>query len=127
MLRKNKYSITVALVILVLSLTSSKTFSNTGFIDIPYIDKIAHFGFYFLFMSVIIFEHRNNLLNTRQLLLAALVPFTFGSMIELLQSGIDIINRSGEILDLVANIAGVVTALFLWLFIRPYHYRKVAE
>ena len=114
----------MALVILVLSLTSSQTFSNTGFIDIPYIDKIAHFGFYFIFMSVIIFEHRNNLVNTRQLLLASLVPFTFGSMIELLQSGIDIINRSGEILDLAANIAGVVTALFIWLFIRPYHYRQ---
>ena len=124
MLRKNKFSIIVALVIFVLSLTSSQTFSNTGFIDIPYIDKIAHFGFYFVFMSVIIFEHRNNLVNTRQLLLASLVPFTFGSMIELLQSGIDIINRSGEILDLVANIAGVVTALFVWLFIRPYHYRQ---
>lgn len=127
MLRNNKFSIIVALVILVLSLTSSQTFSNSGLIDIPYIDKMAHFGFYFLFMSVIIIEHRNTLLNTRQLLLASLVPFGFGTIIELLQSGIDILNRSGEILDLISNLAGITAALFLWLFIRPFYHKQTLK
>jgi len=114
----------VALVILVLSLSSSQTFGDTSFINIPYIDKFAHFGFYFLFMTVIIIEHRVSLTNTRLLLLYALIPFFFGTVIELMQSGIHIINRSGEILDLVANTSGVVAAIILWIFIKPYHSRE---
>jgi VanZ family protein len=121
MIRNNIFSIIVALVILFLSLTSSQTFGRIGFINIPYIDKMAHFGFYFLFMSVIIIEHRNSLINTRKLILAALVPFFFGSILEILQSGIEIINRRGEILDLMFNTAGITAALFLWLFYKPYY------
>lgn len=121
MIKNNIFSIIVALVILFLSLTSSHTFGRVGFINIPYIDKMAHFGFYFLFMSVIIIEHRNSLVNTRQLILAALVPFCFGTIIEILQSGIEIINRRGEILDLMFNTAGIAAALFLWLFYKPYY------
>lgn len=124
MIRRNIFSIIVGLVILVLSLTGSQTFGDTSFINIPYIDKIAHFTFYFLFMAVIILEHRISLNNTRLLLLYALVPFLFGVFIELLQSGIHIINRSGEILDLVANTSGVVAAIIIWIFIKPYHYRE---
>jgi len=121
MIRKNKFSIIVAVVILFLSLTSSHTFGRAGFINIPYIDKMAHFGFYFLFMSVIIIEHIKTLNNTRLLILSALIPFCFGSVIELLQSGIQIINRRGEILDLMFNTAGISAALFLWLFYKPYY------
>jgi VanZ family protein len=121
MIRNNIFSIIVALVILFLSLTSSQTFGRIGFINIPYIDKMAHFAFYFLFMSVIIIEHRNSLVNTRKLILAALVPFCFGSILEILQSGIEIINRRGEILDLMFNTAGIAAALFLWLFYKPYY------
>ena len=122
MIRRNKFSIIVALVILVLSLTSSQTFGDTSFINIPYFDKLAHFGFYFFFMAVIIIEHRDSLTNTRLLLLTALIPFLFGTTIELLQSGIQIINRQGELLDLIANTSGIVVAIFLWIFIKPYYY-----
>lgn len=127
MIRRNKFSIIVALVILFLSLTSSQTFGDTSFINIPYMDKLAHFAFYFLFMAVIIFEHRNSITNTRVLLLAALIPFSFGAGIELLQSGIQIINRRGELFDLFANFSGIVAAIFLWLVIRPYHNRQASD
>ena len=122
MIRRNKFSIIVALVILFLSLTSSQTFGDTSFINIPYFDKLAHFGFYFLFMAVIIIEHRDSLTNTRLLLLTALIPFLFGTTIELLQSGIQIINRQGELLDLIANTSGIVVAIFIWIFFKPYYY-----
>ena len=122
MIRRNKFSIIVALVIIVLSLTSSQTFGNASFISIPYFDKLAHFGFYFLFMAVIIIEHRDTLTNTRLLLITALIPFLFGTTIELLQSGIQIINRRGELLDLIANTSGIVVAIFIWIFIKPYYY-----
>jgi VanZ family protein len=73
-------------------------------------------------MTVIILEHKNSFNNTRQLILIALIPFIFGTLMEILQLLITT-DRQGEILDAVSNAAGITAALFLWLFIRPY-YRK---
>ena len=59
MIKKNIFSILISLVILYLSLASAKTFEQVRFFDIPYLDKFTHFGLYFLFMAVIILEHKN--------------------------------------------------------------------
>lgn len=122
MIRKNIFTIITSLIIIYLSLAGSLTFSSSAFINIPYIDKIGHFGLYFILMSVIILEHRNSFNNTRQLILIALIPFFFGTLMEILQLLITS-DRRGEILDAASNTAGITAALFLWLFIRPY-YRK---
>lgn len=122
MIRKNIFTILTSLIILYLSLAGSLTFSRSAFINIQYIDKIGHFGLYFILMSVIILEHRNSFNNTRQLILIALIPFFFGTLMEILQLLITS-DRRGEILDAASNTAGITAALFLWLFIRPY-YRK---
>ncbi len=123
MIRKNIFTIITSLIIIYLSLAGSLTFSSSAFINIPYIDKIGHFGLYFILMSVIILEHRNSFNNTRQLILIALIPFFFGTLMEILQLLITS-DRRGEILDAASNTAGITAALFLWLFIRPY-YRKI--
>jgi VanZ family protein len=120
MIKKNKYTIVTAMVILYLSLAGSITFGGGNILNIPYIDKIGHFGLYFTLMSVIILEHKNLFQNTRQLLLVALIPFFFGNLIEILQMTLTT-NRKGEILDALANSAGITIALFLWLFIKPYY------
>ena len=122
MIRKNIFTILTSLIILYLSLAGSLTFSRSAFINIQYIDKIGHFGLYFILMSVIILEHRNSFNNTRQLILIAVLPFFFGTLMEILQLLITS-DRRGEILDAASNTAGITAALFLWLFIRPY-YRK---
>ena len=106
-----------------LSLANAETFEHVGFFDIPYLDKIAHFVLYFVFMTVIIIEHRNYFENTRMLILIALIPFVFGSMVELIQSGFTH-TRKGDILDIMFNSAGIAVALFLWLFFRPYYIKK---
>ena len=124
MIRKNKYSIIAALIILYLSLTSSQTFVNMGFFNIRYLDKMVHFGLYFFFMAVIIFEHRNSFINTRQLLSVALIPFFLGILIEFLQSGLTS-SRKGDVLDAIFNSMGIATALYLWLFFKPYHNEKI--
>ncbi len=123
MVWRNKFSILVSLIILYLSLANAKTFESAGLFDIPYLDKMVHFGLYFFLMSVIIIEHRNYFENTRQLILVALIPFFFGSLIELLQSGITT-TRKADILDILFNSAGVSAALVIWLFISPYHRQK---
>jgi len=123
MIRKNIFSISVSLIILYLSLSTPQTFVKLGFFDIPYLDKFVHFGLYFVLMAVIIIEHRYDCTNTRKLLLIALIPFFLGIIVEIIQSGLTSY-REGDILDTIADSAGITAALFLWLFIKPYYCKE---
>jgi VanZ family protein len=125
MIKKNIFTIITALIILYLSLAGSISFGKVG-INIPYVDKIGHFGLYFILMAVIIIEHRNSFQNTRQILLVALVPFFFGTLMEFLQM-ILTDNRKAEMLDALANAAGITSALFFWLFIKPYYNQDIKK
>lgn len=120
MIRKNKFSILISLIILYLSLANAKVFESAGFFDIPYLDKFVHFGLYFLFMAVIILEHRKSFVNTRQIIIFALIPVFFGGLIELAQSGFTD-SRKADILDIMFNTAGTATAVCIWLFYEPYY------
>ena len=124
MIKNNIFSIFVALIILYLSLAGSSTFGQNGFINIPYVDKIGHFGLYFILMAVIILEHRKLFQNTRQLIITSLFPFLFGTIIEFLQMAITN-DRKGEILDALANAGGITSALYLWLIIKPYYKQNI--
>ncbi len=124
MIKNNIFSVATSLVILYLSLANAKTFESTGLFDIPYLDKFVHFGLYFLFMGVIILEHRKKFDNTRKLILIALIPIFFGSLIEILQSGITE-TRKGDIIDAMFDTSGVAVAVFLWLYIKPYYNREI--
>ncbi len=123
MLKKNIYTITVSLIIIYLSLATPQSVVRSGFFDIPHLDKFVHFGLYFLLMATLIFENRHSLTDTRKLLLVSLIPFFFGILIEVIQSEFTK-NRKGEILDIIADAAGVVAAVFFWLLFRPYYSEK---
>jgi len=119
MVKKNIFSILVALVIMYLSLTSSHTFDKVSFINIPFLDKIVHFGMYFGVMLVIIFENRKIIKSIRQLFLIALIPLFYGILMEILQSTLTT-TRSGSFYDVLFNLAGILTSLLLfWLWIKP--------
>jgi VanZ family protein len=118
MIRKNLYSILVALLLLYLSLTNAEKFDKIPIVNIPYIDKFVHFGMYFLMMSVIIIEHRKALRNYRNLFLFALIPLSYGILMEILQSTITM-TRTGDFYDALADTAGIIVSVVLWLLIRP--------
>jgi len=122
-LKNNIYTITVSLIILYLSMATPQTFVRSGFFEIPHLDKFVHFGLYFVLMGTMILEHRRLLTDTRKLLLIALIPFFFGIIVEFMQSEFTQ-NRKGEVLDMIADAGGVSSAIFLWLFFRPYHFRN---
>ena len=124
MSKKNIFTITTSLIILYLSLAGSLTINRINFINVSYIDKIGHFGLYFILMSVIILEHRNSFRNTRQLLLIALIPFSFGILMELMQLYFTT-DRKGELLDAISNCAGITISLYLWLVFKPYHKENI--
>jgi VanZ family protein len=119
MIRNNKFTLLTASIILILSFTNANSFQEIDFISIPYLDKIVHFGLYFLLMFVIILEHRKSFQNTRILILISLIPIIFGAFIEVGQSGLTA-TRKGDVFDMFFNSAGVICATLLWLIIKPY-------
>lgn len=124
MVKKNRFSIFVGLIIVYLSLVNSDTFDNVSISRLPDIDKAVHFLMYFGLMSVIILENRKSIKGTGKLFLIALIPFLLGVLMEILQETITI-SRTGNILDAVANLAGILCSLLLWTWIKPLLNRSI--
>lgn len=118
MIKRNIFSILVALIIMYLSLASSDTFDDVSIFNTPFIDKIAHFLMYFGLMSVIIFEYRKTLKNKGNLFLIALIPFFYGILMEILQTTLTD-SRLASFLDVLFNSAGIFFSVLLWLWIKP--------
>ena len=117
MIRKNLFSILVAILLMYLSLTDSEKFAKVQLTSIPNIDKIVHFGMYFIMMSVIIVEHRKNIRNPTNLFLIALIPLSYGILMEILQLTLTS-SRSGDFYDALFDGAGILTSVLLWLIIK---------
>ncbi len=124
MLKKNLFSMTIALVILFLSFTGSGTFSNLNLPHIPYLDKIVHAVMYFALMFGITFENRNIPDTRKKFLVLGSIPVLFGGLIEIMQSMFTT-TRSGDILDFFADIAGVILAAGAWMLVRRFFQKKV--
>ncbi len=118
MIRKNIFSILVALLLLFLSLTNPGRFGQVNLASLPNFDKIVHFGMYFLMMSVIILEHRKNIRNPANLFLLALIPLSYGILIEILQATLTS-TRSGDFIDALFDAAGILVSVLLWLIFGP--------
>jgi len=101
-------------VILYLSFASPSTFN-----DIPtfqHADKVAHFLMYVFFVSVLVYDFRNdNVLLTSKfsyILVCLVFPIVIGGVIELLQGSI-FRPRSAEWLDWLFDITGIVGGFLL--------------
>jgi VanZ family protein len=119
MIKKNIFSIIVALIIMYLSLASSDTFDKVPLYNIPFLDKIVHFGMYLGLMSAIIFENRKTLRNPTSLFLLAIIPFSYGILMEILQE-ILTSTRSGSFYDIVFNTFGILVSLIIWFWVNPF-------
>ena len=124
MLKKNIFSIVVALIITYLSLTSSHTFDRVTFLNFPWTDKLVHFAMYSGLMAVIVLEHRSQLKGFRKILTVSLIPLSFGVLMELLQA-LFTSTRTASFLDIIADMAGITAVVFLWVLIRPRHYNSL--
>jgi VanZ family protein len=119
MIRKNILSLFVALFISILSLTSSDKFHNIPIANFRGLDKIIHFILYFVFMAVILYEHRNRAAKISNLVLLALFPLIFGVLMEALQAWLTI-TRTGSFYDLLFNAAGIFVSIFLFLLMKSF-------
>jgi len=116
MIKNNIFSILAALTILFLSLASAKTFEKVPLNNIPNFDKFVHFSMYFGLMSVIIFENRISLRNTKRLLFASLIPLSYGILLEFLQA-LFTTTRSGSFYDALADFAGVYVSVLIGFYL----------
>jgi VanZ family protein len=119
MLKKNIFSILLAVLIMYLSLAPSYTFKKVSLFNFPFQDKIVHFLMYFTLMSVLILENRNTIKNNLQLFMIAIIPLFYGILMEILQSTLTV-SRSGSVYDALFNLAGIIVSLLLWLLIKPF-------
>lgn len=124
MVRRNKFSIIIAFIIVVLSLTSSEELQKISIVQFKGMDKVIHFLMYFAFMSVILFENRKLVIRTGNLFLIALVPFFFGALMELLQSLLTT-SRTGSIYDLLFNLTGILFSLFIFIIFRSFYKENI--
>ena len=118
MIKKNLFSILVALLLLYLSLTNSEKFEKLLLMNFSFMDKVVHFGMYFVLMTVIILEHRKTLKNSRNLFLSALIPLLYGILMEIMQLTLTL-SRSGDFYDALADAAGILASVLLWLLFKP--------
>lgn len=119
MIRKNILSLFVALFISILSLTSSDKFHNIPIANFRGLDKIIHFILYFVFMAVILYEHRNRAAKISNLVLLTLFPLIFGVLMEALQAWLTI-TRTCSFYDLLFNAAGIFVSIFLFLLMKSF-------
>lgn len=115
LVKKNILSITVALVIAYLSLAPGDSFKEVTFSNA---DKIVHFIMYLTFMTVIIFENRKLIKNTKQIIFIALIPFSYGILMEVLQFLLTS-DRGASFFDVLSNLSGVIFSALMWLYVKP--------
>jgi VanZ family protein len=119
MIKRNIFSIIIALVILFLSFARSETFSGVNVLGIPHIDKLVHLSMYFGLMMVLLFENRSEIKSTRSLFVFAIIPLIFGTLIEFFQSWLTE-TRSGDIFDGIFNLCGILLAVGAWWVLRKF-------
>lgn len=96
-------------VILLLSLENAK---NIPQINIPYLDKVIHSGFHFVFTVLwfLYLKKKYISVNNVQLLVYTLIgSFVLGIAIELMQQYFTT-TRNGDVLDILANLFGAFLA-----------------
>ena len=83
-------------------------------VRMPYFDKMAHFGIFFVqsLLLSLLFNFRTQKSFIQIVFLSTLIAFIYGGLIEILQS--NFFNRSGEVLDLMADIFGAFAGAMIY-------------
>ncbi len=106
-----------AIIIIVLSLVPIHSDNSGGFLNFEHADKVVHFILYLGLTFIIFYEMTRYKSGVLPLLfIPVLISFSYGGIIEILQ--IFQPGRSGEIFDLLADLAGGLIAIPLFLIFR---------
>ena len=117
MLNKRWYSFIYLVWLLVLVYLSLRPDLKGPGIQIPYFDKLAHLGFYFvaslLFITALDKTSLVSIKTTNKILWTLLIHLFLGGVIEVIQEYY-VSGRSGEFADFLANASGISIAILLY-------------
>ncbi len=103
--------------ILIISLTPSSKIPSFSLLEMYFADKIIHFVMYLIFTILIStgFYLQKSYRHYKNYLFSILVPLITGGLTEFMQ---DVIthNRSSDIFDMLANLAGIAAGILLFRF-----------
>jgi VanZ family protein len=103
-------SILIGLLIVWLSLTGSSIPVPGRMLDIPYLDKLGHFGMYAFFSAMLLLDSCRWKVDGKFHYLILLIPLFFGALMEILQMTLTETRKAEEI-DLLANIGGIAAGV----------------
>ena len=117
-----------ALIILILCGAPSSEFPSVGFLNIPHLDKVVHFGLYFVFTLLLISENNTLRLSGGITKKSMLYGFTFavayGGIIELMQMLV-FTSRGADFFDFLANIIGSTSAILSYKLLNKFSRRLI--
>jgi cytochrome b561 len=103
-----------ALFILTISLVPASKIPSISILQLKYADKIIHFVMYFYFAALISmgFYLQIGYNLKRNYFISFIIPFFFASATEIMQRFL-ISDRSGDLYDMLANLAGIIAGVFI--------------
>ncbi|MFZ0473283.1 MAG: VanZ family protein [Bacteroidales bacterium] len=105
-------SILIGILILWLSLTGSNIPIPGRMLDIPYLDKLGHFGMYAFFSAILLLDSCHWRVDGKFHYLILLIPLFFGALMEILQMTLTATRKAEEV-DLLANMGGIAAGALL--------------
>jgi VanZ family protein len=115
-------SIAIFIIILVASLISSEEISNVSLFSFPQVDKGVHFGMYFTFSLVLvydIFKAKTGFTFIKIYFISGIMAVSYGGIIELAQ-WLFTKTRSGDLYDFLFDLAGALFAVFTWSVLKKF-------
>jgi VanZ family protein len=107
----------IAIAIMVLSLSDPGETGRTVFRVFNNADKLVHTAMYFMLTFVLIYQYRREASKNWVLILLATLAFSYSVLMEILQMTVTT-NRKFEWYDILANFAGVILGVMLFLMLR---------
>jgi VanZ family protein len=105
-------SFLIGILILWLSLTGSNIPVPGRMLDIPYLDKLGHFGMYAFFSAILLLDSCHWRVDGKFHYLILLIPLLFGALMEILQMTLTETRKAEEV-DLLANMGGIAAGVLL--------------
>jgi len=109
-------SIIILILIFLASTIPANEVEKVSWLSIPNLDKLIHYGMYFLLTCVLIYDMLRAKPETSIktiFLYSVIISILYGGSMEILQMVL-ISSRSEEILDFLFNSLGAVSAIILW-------------
>ena len=114
-----KFTILLAIVIVLLSLVPSSSMPSSRLFNIPYLDKLVHFSMYASIGFVALMECKCRDKCYKPHFLLILFLFLMSAIIEVLQATV-IATRAAEWFDLFANFSGLMAGYVAFRILRNY-------